>query len=837
VPPAPGQILHVDGYWYTEGKQPVAYVVYGDLSPGGKTEKILEDAIGKGVELAFRPSADGQGYVQEMRLDWALLRPGGKPYEAGQSLRMAVEALWGDTRYKEQPGTRVADLLNPKLPERQMLWTNPRALGSVQFVARGPLPPSDTASLWAKRASRSTPLPKTTEPTTAQETTPKMNRPCLQNEDPVARQLNQWFAEGSAAGNIGDYYDNRDRGHSTIALQDYPQLRLFGYTPDQLQENQDYALFTGVRPHVTFGNSSTSSAADQGGSNPRHAMMSPTGMAMLYAQYRGNNLYIYPAHHDYLPGHNGRGFYGDLFPLNSPYLLISKGSSGSDLPFLNAALHTVAALRPDVKRLLVREGLLLPTLQALLRASNTQVASPEDYFSGKAHPVVFEGNQLDELKMVQAAHALTPSTIPPLAQVRLVREDNEIQPGTNAPKGMPTERLCDTPGVIGRVHRRWDRTLRMTVSAAESYDPMGRPLLFRWVLLQGDPQRVRIEPREDGREAQLTLAWHDRYPMSAGNPLELNRVDIGVFVSSGSGWSAPAFVSVYYPDNELRTYGEDGQLVDVFYGAGDTAIGYGATIVLPAEGFPPYDVRDWPSLLKAAAGEGDGLPPRLFKATLTETQRTAILAVGREMEALQAKVQARPGRAGAEQGPDLIRRREALRREAEECSQPLLQPRPELGGSVKDLVEGVLNAWKDDPTFYVRQSGVMDAAMALCDPAVRGEIEQGRQRLVDLGIYRAAATGGGWELQSVRSGKAPVAERLTRYERLELKRFHLLLLNRAVLPGILARPYSVNSVDQRLVQPQPYWFTFAAGTNAASRPCVTRRQTDPLFTPKPLEDP
>jgi hypothetical protein len=82
-----------------------------------------------------------------------------------------------------------------------------------------------------------------------------------------------------------------------------------------------------------------------------------------------------------------------------------------------------------------------------------------------------------------------------------------------------------------------------------------------------------------------------------------------------------------------------------------------------------------------------------------------------------------------------------------------------------------------------------------------------------------------------------VAERLTRYERLELKRFHLLLLNRAVLPGILARPYSVNSVDQRLVQPQPYWFTFAAGTNAASRPCVTRRQTDPLFTPKPLEDP
>ena len=837
VTPGPMQILHIDGYWYTEGKQPAAYVVYADMSPGGQTAKIIEHAVGQGVELAFRPLADGQGYVQEMRLDWTLLRPGGKPYESGQSLRMAVEALWGDARYKEQPGTRVTDLLNPKLPERQMLWTNPRAFGSVQLVARGNLPPSDTASLWAKRANSAHSSPKQIDATPVQEATPKMNRPCLQNDDPVARQLNQWFAEGSAAGNTGDYYDNRDRNHSAITLPDYPQLRLFGYTPDQLQENQDYGLFAGVRPHVTFGNSSTSSAADQGGSNPRHAMMQPTGMSLLYAQYRGNNLYVYPGHHDYLAGHNGHPFYGDLYPLNSPYLLISKGSSGSDIPFLNAALHTVAALRPDVKRLLIREGLLLPTVQAILRASNTQVVSPEDYFSGKAHPVVFDGNQLDELKMVQAAHALTPQTLPPLAQVRIVREDREIQAGTNAPEGALTERLCDTPGVIGRVHRRWDRTLRMTVSAADSYDRMGRPLTFRWVLLQGDPQRVHIEPGDDGREAQLTIGWHDRYPTRPGSSIELNRVDIGVFVSCGTGWSAPAFVCVDYPDNELRTYDEHDQLVDVFYGAVDTSIGYSAALVLPAEGTPPYDVRDWTALLKAAAGEGDGLPQRLFKATLNDTQRASMLDVRRELETLLAKVEARPERAGMAQGQDVNRRREGLRREAEECSQPLLQPRPPLGVPVKDFLEGVLNAWKDDPSFYVRQSGVLDAAITNCSPAVRQELEQGRQRLVDLGIYRPAATGGGWELHSVRLGKAPVIERLTCYEVLELKRFHLLLLNQAILPGILVRKYSVNTVDQRLVQPQPYWFTFAAGTNATSRPSVVRRQTDPLFNAKPLEDP
>jgi hypothetical protein len=189
VLPTPLQIVHVDGYWYTDRKQPVAYVVYDNMSPGGRTAnaKVIEQAVGQGVELAFRPTADGLGYVQEMRLDWELLRPGGKAYEAGQSLRMVVESMWGDARYKEQPATRVSDLLNPKLPERKMLYANPAAFGSVQFVAQGNLPPSDTTPLWAKRAQPTTQASKTVAPTTA----PGSNRPYLQTEDLVVPRLNE----------------------------------------------------------------------------------------------------------------------------------------------------------------------------------------------------------------------------------------------------------------------------------------------------------------------------------------------------------------------------------------------------------------------------------------------------------------------------------------------------------------------------------------------------------------------------------------------------------------------------------------------------------------------
>ena len=102
----------------------------------------------------------------------------------------------------------------------------------------------------------------------------------------------------------------------------------------------------------------------------------------------------------------------------------------------------------------------------------------------------------------------------------------------------------------------------MTVSAAATRDPNGRPLEFHWRLLQGDPEKVRITPSADGTGATITLAWHDPFVISEDNPLTTARVDIGVFASNGVHDSAPAILSWYFPPSEQRRYepGPDGRM-------------------------------------------------------------------------------------------------------------------------------------------------------------------------------------------------------------------------------------------------------------------------------------
>ena len=92
--PGGGRIANVDCYWFTDQRRPVASVVFGDFGLREKgVEGRIDDAIGHGIDAAFRPDADGRGYTQEMRIAWSLLRHG-RPYRAGESLRMGIECFW-----------------------------------------------------------------------------------------------------------------------------------------------------------------------------------------------------------------------------------------------------------------------------------------------------------------------------------------------------------------------------------------------------------------------------------------------------------------------------------------------------------------------------------------------------------------------------------------------------------------------------------------------------------------------------------------------------------------------------------------------------------------------
>src|SRR5262249_38220536 len=160
------------------------------------------------------------------------------------------------------------------------------------------------------------------------------------------------------------------------------------------------------------------------GSNPRSYYVRPSGIAFLYQQYRANNIYIYPEHRDHDPGHNGpdEGF-GDLYPTNTPYLIISQGSSGSDQPFMHSLPLALAAFRPEVKKKLAAAGLLMPTLQMLLRSTNRHLKRVDAYTSAAAHPTVFEGTWVNDLGLVQAAHDIRTGDIPPMVQLKVLEED------------------------------------------------------------------------------------------------------------------------------------------------------------------------------------------------------------------------------------------------------------------------------------------------------------------------------------------------------------------------------------------------------------------------------
>ncbi len=830
------QIIHVDAYWHSDTKKSAAYLVYGDLGSGGAIEKIVDQAIGQGVDIAFKTDADGQGYVQEMRLTWALLRPDNpQAFKAGQLLRMGIEAMWGDIRSKDDPANRVVDLLNPKNPDREFLWTNRSAWGTLEFCAQGKVQLSDTAKLWPLLLERYEPQSKREIEQTA-----PAKRPCFNNYKEVCKLLNKWFAEGTAAGNIGDYYDNRDRGHSPLDLSQYLQLSKIEYSKEELDKRIDYALCLDLRPHVTIGNSSTSSPPDRGGSNPRHAQVNPASLARLHAQYRGGNLHIYPAHLDYAhPSGNYPWSTRDLYSLNTPYTLISHGSSGTDRPFMDACFYTLAAFSPKVKSKLIESGFLIPTIQAILRASNKQVVETDDYFTGKAHPVVFKGNQLDTLKMIKTAHEMTLDAIPPLAQIRVVEEDR-LRLDIDISRYAPSEKFCDLPELVGRIHRRWGRDMRMRVSAAESLDIEGKALNFRWVLLQGDPKLVRIEVDADGRQATITLAWHDRIPVQPdGKPLS-NRVDIGVFASNGKAWSVPAFICVYYPDNELRTYDDDNRLVDVFSAAGDTNIGFENFCLVPADKCPLYEIRDWPALMALAYGDGDSLPAKLFHESFNDAQRAYIAEISKIFNERSAVIKAKKNPAAV---PPVNQNQSGAsspnlpnRADAEWISQCLIIPAVKGQIPVKILFENVLNTWKNDPLFYLKNRDAIDELAGKLGDNAKKNLVSARQRLIDLGIYKALANGG-WELCSIRDGDAPISQRLTRYEMLEIQRFHLSLLNQTLLPSILVHPYASNYVDNRIVQPQPFWDIFSYGFGPRLHATLKRRQTDALIKSKTLEDP
>lgn len=383
---------------------------------------------------------------------------------------------------------------------------------------------------------------------------------------PEAARLRMLFAKGRAAGLAGTLYDNRDRGHSAVPATLVPQMTRVAYGPGLRARGLDYGLAGPFRfPAITLGNSSTAIVNSPAWrSQPRLAMTSDGAPERAAADYASNAMYVYPEHRDH------DAF--DYYPAAWPFMTTSQGSSGSDQPFLRAQAMILAAFAPETRARMQDAGLVAPTVQFVMRRTQTGLRGDADYLSGAAHPSAFSRKALNPAGAVALAASLTPGTIPPQPALRVLSEDFADAAGLAG----KTERLFTTGASVARLWRGLQGRREMVLSAAETVDPAGRALRFHWVLLRGDPAAVEITPLDgQGGRVRLVFGWQDPQPAPSGygvagaGPMS-SRIDVGLFAEAGGMLSAPAFVSVTLPP-EKRSYdmGPDGRprLLSVDYDA------------------------------------------------------------------------------------------------------------------------------------------------------------------------------------------------------------------------------------------------------------------------------
>ncbi|MEO1470332.1 MAG: bacterial transcriptional activator domain-containing protein [Pseudomonadota bacterium] len=401
-------------------------------------------------------------------------------------------------------------------------------------------------------------------------------------------QLAKRIAAGQAAGLSGVLYDNRDGDHSPLRRDRYPRLSFVEYAAPAREAGLHYGPARWNQfDAITFGNSST---AITGGpawrSQARVMLTDPAGPRQLAQLFVANHVYVYPEHRDHDPNLGGADGWGDLFPANTPYFVVSQGSSGSDQPFLNAIAHILAAFTPATRQSLEARRLIAPTVMMALRRGMAAASDDDErYMSGAAHAPVLEREGIRLGRMIDIAARLTPVTTPPMPVLGVV-QDLDAAPDVELLGDGLDETLFDTPFAAARLWRSTVHTRRVILEARAAGGLGEAPLTFRWRLLQGIEDRVRIRPlNAQGTRALVEIDWHGRYPVPWRDDMTTDRVDVGVFIDNGDEISLPATFSILAPSIQERVYeagtGGTVRLAEIAYAPDDDAGLYADPLLFP----------------------------------------------------------------------------------------------------------------------------------------------------------------------------------------------------------------------------------------------------------------
>ena len=408
---------------------------------------------------------------------------------------------------------------------------------------------------------------------------------------PAKKKMSAWMREGTAAGNVSEFYFNRDGGHSKLVITNYPGLVSVAMDEKARELGIDRLTPNVAFPRPVFGNASL--AMTQGfmwRSAGRLHLTDPQLCARMQFMYSNNQFWVFPAVDDFSTVATNRI---DRFASASPFQLLTEGRSWSDQEFLRAALAASAAMRPETKEAAIRRHLFAPTLQWLFRRSRPGVKSDDDYLTAKAHPTAFGKNDLDVERLVELSHSLRPADIPPAVALAIVNSSRfpvkYPRPEVDYPD-VVAEFISVTPFSISMVMRDAQAKRTVLVKAA-SFPRDNRDATFSWAVVHGDPGAVKIEPplgdsplAPQNGMVQITV---DRRRIAPGG-----RIDVACFAKrAGTAFGAPSFVSFSTVALEKREWRKDGKIASIDYTNPDNLY-CDPAIALPRRWKDVYEYKD-----------------------------------------------------------------------------------------------------------------------------------------------------------------------------------------------------------------------------------------------------
>ena len=408
---------------------------------------------------------------------------------------------------------------------------------------------------------------------------------------PAKKKISAWLRDGTAAGNANEFYFNRDGGHSKLVVTNYPGLVSVLMDEKARELGIDRLTPNVAFPRPVFGNASL--AMTQGfmwRSAGRLHLTDPQLCARMQFMYSNNQFWVFPAVDDFSTVATNRV---DRFAAASSFQLLTEGRSWSDQQYLRAAVAASAAMRSDTKESAIRRHLFAPTLQWLFRRSIPGVKSDDDYLTSKAHPTAFAKNDLDVEALVERAHSLKPADIPPAAAIAIVNSPKfpvkYPRPEVDYPDG-GAEFLSVTPFSVAMVLRD-EQAKRTVLVKAVPFPGEEGGTEFRWAVVHGDPDAVKIEPplgesplAPQRGVVQITV---DRRRIAPGE-----RIDVACFAKRpGTAFGAPSFISFSSVALEKREWREDGKIASIDYTNPDNLY-CDPAIALPRRWKDVYEYKD-----------------------------------------------------------------------------------------------------------------------------------------------------------------------------------------------------------------------------------------------------